>query len=50
METETSALSEILIERKATVEQILKSEEINKSKGPRLWESQSVIQVGELTI
>ena len=31
-------------------EQILVSEEINKSKKTGLWESQSGIQVGKLTI
>ena len=36
--------------RKAIVEQILASEEINKSKRTGLWELQSGIQVGKLTI
>ena len=35
---------------KAIVEQILASEEINKSKRARLWESQSGIRIGKLTI
>ena len=35
---------------KAIVEQILASEERNKSKRAGLWESQSGIQVGKLTI
>ena len=35
---------------KAIAEQILVSEERNKSKRAGLWESQSVIQVGRLTI
>ena len=35
---------------KAIAEQILASEEINKSKRAGLWESQSGIQVGKLTI
>ena len=35
---------------KATIEQILASEEINKSKRAGLWESQSEIPVGKLTI
>ena len=35
---------------KAIVEQILVSEEINKSKRAGLWESQSEAQVGKLTI
>ena len=36
--------------RKAIAEQILASEEINKSKRAGLWESQSGIRVGKLTI
>ena len=43
METETTTWSEFLHGGKATVEQILASEEINKSKGAELWESQSGI-------
>ena len=35
---------------KPIVEQILESEEINKSKRAGLWESQSEIPVGKLTI
>ena len=36
--------------RKVIVEQILASEEMNKSKRARLWESQSRICVGKVTI
>ena len=36
--------------KKAIVEQILASEEISKSKWAGLWESQSGIQVGKVTI
>ena len=50
METETTTWSESPNEGKAIVEQILVSEEINKSKREGLWESQSGIQVGKLTI
>ena len=35
---------------KAIVEQILASEDINKSSGAGLWESQSGIWLGKLTI
>ena len=42
--------SEFPIGAKAIVEQILASKEGNKSKGAGLWESQSGIQVGKLTI
>ena len=35
---------------KAIAEQILASEEINKSKRAGLWDSQSGIQVGKLNI
>ena len=41
METEAATWSEFPNGRKATVEQILVSEEINKSKWVALWESQS---------
>ena len=50
METETTTWSEFPNEGKAIVEQILASEEINKSKRAGLWESQSGIRVGKLTI
>ena len=50
METETTTLSEFLNGRKAIVEQILTSEEINKPKKAGLWESQSGIRIGKLTI
>ena len=50
METETTILSEFPDGGKAIVEQILASEEINKSKRARLWESQFGIRVGNLTI
>ena len=43
METETTTWSEFLHGGKVTVEQILASEEINKSKRAELWESQSGI-------
>ena len=50
METETTTWSEFPNGRKAIVEQILASEERNKSKRAGLWESQSGIRVGKLTI
>ena len=50
METETTTWSEFLNEAKAIVEQILTWEKINKSKRAGLWESQSGIRVGKLTI
>ena len=50
METETTTLSEFLNGGKAIVEQILTSEEINKPKKAGLWESQSRICIGKLTI
>ena len=49
METETT-WSEFYKEGKAIVEQIPASEEINKSKTAGLWESQSGIWIGKLTI
>ena len=49
IETETT-WSEFPNGGKAIVEQILASEEINKSKRAGLWESQSGIRVGKLTI
>ena len=50
METETTTWSEFLNGGKAIVEQILASEEINKSIRAGLWESQSGIQVEKSTI
>ena len=50
METETTRWPEFPNGGKAIVEQILASEERNKSKSAGLWESQSGIQVGKLTI
>ena len=50
METETTIWSEFPNGGKAIVEQIPASEERNKSKWAGLWESQSGIQVGKLTI
>ena len=52
METETTtwSWSEFLKGGKAIVEQIPVLEEINKSKTAGLWESQSAIWVGKITI
>ena len=50
METETTKWSEFPNGGKAIVEQILVSEERNKSKRAGLWESQSGIRVRKLTI
>ena len=50
MKTETTTWSEFLNGGEAIVEQILESEEINKSKRAGLWESQPRIQVGKLAI
>ena len=50
METETKTWLEFPNEVKAIVEQILTWEERNKSKREGLWESQSEIRVGKLTI
>ena len=50
METETTTWLEFPNGGKAIVEQILASEERIKSKTAGLWESQSGIQVGKLTI
>ena len=50
MEIETATWSEFPNGWKAIVEQILVSEEINKSKKAKLGESQSGIRVGKLTI
>ena len=50
METETATWSEFPNGGKAIVEQILASEDRNKSKRAGLWESQSGFQVGKLTI
>ena len=46
METEATTWSEFGNGAKAIIEQILASEEINKSKSAGLWESLSGIQVG----
>ena len=50
METETTTWSEFLNGGKATVEQILASEERNQFKRTGMWESQFGIQLGKLTI
>ena len=50
METDTSTWLEFPNGWKAIVEQIIASEERNKSKRAELWESQSGIRVGKLTI
>ena len=50
METETTTRSGFPNGGKAVVEQILVSEERNKSKRAGLWESQSGICLGKLTI
>ena len=50
METETTTWFEFPSGEKAIAEQILVSEEINKSKRAGLWESQSGIHVGKLNI
>ena len=50
VETETTTWWEFPNGGKAIVEQILASEERNKSKRAGLWESQSGIHVGKLTI
>ena len=50
METETKTWSEFSNGGTAIVEQILASEERKKSKRVGLWESQSGIRVGKLTI
>ena len=49
METETTTWSEFPNGGKAIVEQILVSEEINKSKIAGAWDPVSGIQVGKLT-
>ena len=49
MNTEATTWSEFLNVEKAIVEQMLASEEKNKSKRAGLWESQSGIRVGKLT-
>ena len=49
METETTTWSEFPNGGKAIQEQMLASEERNKSKRAGLWESQSGIHVGKLT-
>ena len=48
MQNETTKWSENPNAGKATVEQILQSEEIYKSKRAGLWVSQPAIQVGKL--
>ena len=50
METETTIWSEFPNGGKTIVKQILASKERNESKRTWLWESQSGIQVGKLTI
>ena len=50
METETATWSEFPNGGKAIVEQMLALEERKKSKRAGLWELQSGIQVGKLTI
>ena len=50
METETATWSEFSNGGKAIVEQMLALEERKKSKRAGLWELQSGIQVGKLTI
>ena len=50
METETTTWSEFLNGGEAIVKQILVSKERNRSKKAGLWESQSGIGVGKLTM
>ena len=50
METETTIWSEFPNGGKSIIEQILALKEINKSKRAGLWESQSGIPVGKLTM
>ena len=50
METETKPWSEFPNGKKAIVEQMFVSEEINKSKREGSWQSQPGIQVGKLII
>ena len=50
METETKTRSEFSNGEKDIVEQILTSEEINKSKIAGLWDLKSGIRVGKLTV
>ena len=50
IETDTTTWSEFPNGGEAIVEQILGSEERNKSKRAGLWEPQSWIRVGKLTI
>ena len=50
MEHDTTTWSEFPSGGKAIVEKIPASEEINKSKKAGLWESQSGIWIGKLTI
>ena len=50
MEMETTTWSDFLNGEKVIVEQIPASEERKKSKRAGLWESESGIRVGKLTI
>ena len=50
METDTTTWSEFSNGGKAIVEQILGSEERNKSRGAELWESPSGTRAGKLII
>ena len=50
METETTKWLEFPNRKKTIVEQLLLSEERNQSKRAGMWESQSGIRVGKLTI
>ena len=50
METETTTWSEFPNEGNVIVEQIIVSDEIYESKRAGLWEPQSGIQVGKITI
>ena len=50
IESEATIWSEFPSGRKTTVEHILVSVEINRSKGGGLWQSQLGIQVGKLTM
>ena len=50
METETTHWSEFPNGRKTIVKQILVLEEMNKPEREELWESQSLIWVGKLTL
>ena len=50
VETETTTWSEVPNGGKAIAEQILASEERNKSRRAGLWKSESEIRVGKLAI